>query len=78
MGKTHFMKRSMQPGKEVQNRLASSRTLRRLREQPSTGVPDEMNAILPAYIIEGQQHHSARKMSKRNGSSIQYRIGHQL
>ena len=34
-GRTHFMQRSMQPGKEVQNQLASSKTLRRLREQSS-------------------------------------------
>ena len=37
-GKTHFLQRSMQPGKEVQNQLACSRTLRQLREQPSKSL----------------------------------------
>lgn len=37
-GQTHFLQRSMQPGKEVQNQLACSRTLRQLREQPSKSL----------------------------------------
>ena len=34
-GQNTFHAMHMQPGKEVQNQLASSKTLRRLREQPS-------------------------------------------